>query len=749
MVGLVLGSLTLPAGAQQLPNAGFEEGWGNCTPWTSSGNSKTQGTQPAPWTISHVIGINGTGATTVGEKAEGYNSASAVLLKNSPNSTLPSQTVPGYITLGTTWSTSVLGKKNDGGSFGGIQFAYKPDAIGFMYQRVRGANPEKTTIAAYSWKGSWSQEKVPADIKMFGNATTCTMVNRDRNVLGMSTDYGGAVTPSADAELISKLVYDMPETGSTTGWTEFYQEIPYLSQSEPTMFNLIIAAGDYFGGSTVVKQGNTLTVDDIKLYYFSRLESVANADTTVAIVDGQANYEINGDYDAAAFSYVKLGQSATVTTDYNEEARVLTVTVSNCDADRDGETSHTYTFTFVKTEIDEPVIITGKPYRGYLNVEMAGAPLTTNQVATVLIDHSDDGTCTFALPDFELEGLGSLGNIIVPDTRYTTDGEGTTTYSGHVPELSLLEGAIIADVKLAGTITADSIADMKIDVLWIDGGLEIPVTFSSTPKDATYLDGYLNVSMGGNSLVANGTKQVMIYPTNPDDNGNETVAFALPNFEIDGLGSMGDIVVEKTLVTSENGVTTYSGHVPELSLLDGAIIADVTLDGTVDEKSVAKMFINVVWEGMEIPVTFTTNSVHSSELKFDDEIEMLEIEIGDQDIFFLLPAIEYGETVSYSSSDESVVKVDAAHHYLIPGGTLGEAIVTATINRGARAATTSTQFKVTVKAGTTGIDSVVVVPVTGEAEMYNLNGVRVNAADAAPGLYLVRRGSKVEKVIVK
>ena len=90
---------------QQLPNNGFEENWGDCTPWTSGDNKKTKGTTPSPWCISQVIGMGGTGATITGEKVEGYNSTdekptSAVKVYNSPNSILASQTVPGYLTLG-------------------------------------------------------------------------------------------------------------------------------------------------------------------------------------------------------------------------------------------------------------------------------------------------------------------------------------------------------------------------------------------------------------------------------------------------------------------------------------------------------------------------------------------------------------------------------------------------------------------------------------------------------------------------
>ena len=34
-------------------------------------------------------------------------------------------------------------------------------------------------------------------------------------------------------------------------------------------------------------------------------------------------------------------------------------------------------------------------------------------------------------------------------------------------------------------------------------------------------------------------------------------------------------------------------------------------------------------------------------------------------------------------------------------------------------------------------------------EMYDLNGVRVDRASAVPGIYVVKKGSKVSKVMVK
>ncbi|WP_297070850.1 calycin-like domain-containing protein [uncultured Duncaniella sp.] len=260
---------------QQLPNADFEGAWVDCVPWTSNNNAKVKDSIPENWCISNVIGIGGTGATTVGGKDEGYNSASSVKLTNSPNPLMSSQIVPAYLTLGTTWSTSVLVSKMDGGTFGGMQFTERPAGMEFMYKRSRGeSKPEETsTIVAYLWKGHWTQSAVPANIVMFGSPATVDMVDRDRCVLGMdmSSSLGGDVTKTDDAELIAVLKAEITE--NTDEWTKFSGKFEYYSDATPEMFNVIIAAGDYFGGASVVGKDNTLIVDDVKLIYADDAQS--------------------------------------------------------------------------------------------------------------------------------------------------------------------------------------------------------------------------------------------------------------------------------------------------------------------------------------------------------------------------------------------------------------------------------------------------------------------------------------------
>lgn len=406
---LLMGAMGLNATAQQqLPNSGFETEWIKSIPWiTNNGNTKDKGTTPEGWCISNVIGINGLGATEVGTKDAGYNSNTAVKLTNSPNSLLSSQTVPGYITLGTTWSTSVMGNKNDGGSFGGIEFSGRPEKLEFMYKHT-SVDGEKATVVAYLWKGHWTQKNVPGTIEAFGTPKTADMIDRDRCVLqmDMSGSLGGDVIPSDDAELIAVINVEIPNDVAREGetnadeWKKFSVNFDYKSDATPEYINVILSAGNYFGGASAIKQGTALTIDDVKLIYPAQI------------------------------------------------------------------------------------------YKGYLNIKMDVLSIATNQEATVEIEPTGDGKCTFTLPNFNLASLGlELGNIVVNDVTIS-EKDGVNYYEGSVDGLKLQpEGAaenefILANVALSGTTD-----NMKIDVNWIQDPTDpssttpIEVTFTKDPVE--------------------------------------------------------------------------------------------------------------------------------------------------------------------------------------------------------------------------------------------------------------------------
>ncbi|MDE7151575.1 MAG: calycin-like domain-containing protein, partial [Candidatus Amulumruptor sp.] len=285
----------LPAIAQdpQLPNSGFEEPFVDCIPWTSTDNTKTTGTTPENWTISQVVGIialGGMGATEVGGMVEGYESTQAVTVYNKPNSAAAmigmKQIVPGYVTLGTTWSTSIMGKENDGGTFGGIDFTGRPTEITFMYKRELGeeGNTQPATVVVYLWKGTYTQKDVPGDIPL-GKPTLVDMVNRDRNILGIETAKGGEVTESDDAELIGRAIVKIEDV--TSEWKQGKVTIEYLSDATPEHINVIFAANDYFGDAADIEAGNSLTIDNVYCVY-------GDTENTGEEYNGQLEVEMNG-----------------------------------------------------------------------------------------------------------------------------------------------------------------------------------------------------------------------------------------------------------------------------------------------------------------------------------------------------------------------------------------------------------------------------------------------------------------------
>lgn len=467
-----------------VPNGGMDN-WDDCTPWTSSGNTKTKGTTPDAWTISHVIGINGTGATAVGKSVEGYNGGTAANIYNSPNSLLSSQIVPGYMSLGTTWSTSVLGSKNDGGTFGGVNWTSRPDAVSFMYKRSHGtANAdEAATVIAYLWKGTWSQDKVPADIKMFGSATTCTMVNRDRNILGIETPFGGNVTKTDDAELVASV--NTTITGDADDWTMFVAPLEYKSTAAPEMMNIILCAGDYF--STSPGKDNSLTVDDVRYVYYSRLDDIAINGVTIAGFDSDV-YDYTVDMSMTDIianqdnlTFTALGQSgmAVASISFDEVNATATITCTNAaGTDIDDKNTYEYVLHFKSEQGSE---VESVKYTGTLSIDL-GPALGGDKVEMVTdlyIEYVSEGICNIKLLNLVLDaGDGAtmeIGDIIATNVA-VTEVNGTKTYTGKIEGLKLLEGMIEADADVTGNENANGELKLMIDVLW--NNLPIPVVFN-------------------------------------------------------------------------------------------------------------------------------------------------------------------------------------------------------------------------------------------------------------------------------
>lgn len=341
--------------------------------WESSKWQIEDYTTPDAWCISHVMGMNGIGATVVGAQeltnGDEENPDYAVRLTNTPNPFMPTQVVPGYMTLGTSFasaSVSDLGKA-DGGTFGGVAFTGKPDAIQFDYSRSHTQagdtlyaaevinSEEPATVVAYLWKGQYKQEAVPGETN-YGKPSTVTMYGRERNILDIKTTTGGAATKSDDAACIAKVVKSI--TGNVEGKLEtMVVPLDYGKYAgtdvQPDSLNIIFAASDYFGQRSKVGAGNALVVDNVKLLYYHAIKDASyNGEGFVFGPSHAADFSTEA-YVPANLQFTKVGQGATVEQSYNDETGVLTITVKGQDVRFNPESVTVYTIQFdaVKTAI--------------------------------------------------------------------------------------------------------------------------------------------------------------------------------------------------------------------------------------------------------------------------------------------------------------------------------------------------------------------------------------------------------------
>ena len=333
----------------------FNDDWETCIPWDSEGNTKASGTQPKGWHMSNVQ--TALGAVVAGAKAEGSNGTTvAVKLTNQE---MAGQMIPAYMSLGTPWATAeTKGTKvrnADGGVFGGTEFTYRPDAISFDYQRNNSKGKENATAIAYLWKGTWTQTNVPGNtavgVLVYGTATKVTMTNRDRNVLGNETSatLGDPATHSADAKLIAKLEQSISESTKGT-WKSMTIPFTYNDDTAvPEYINVIFAANDYFGGRNGIVEGNSLTIDNVKLVYYHALNSLTYNGNKVANFDeGTTEYTLSGklaeDFDKVKFTIKGAGATYDVAKD--EANNVATITVKGNDYDVNPSSKTVYTIKF-------------------------------------------------------------------------------------------------------------------------------------------------------------------------------------------------------------------------------------------------------------------------------------------------------------------------------------------------------------------------------------------------------------------
>ena len=613
---LLLSISAFTANAQQIPvsNIDFTSWKGTCgtSTWTSTMYSKggdftRPGDEPSEWNGSSVTSF-GMNMKTISKdgtsvKIENYNF----------NKFGINQTIPGYLTLGTPWvfvGGTGIGNANsyapygDGGSYGGLSFNYKPDAIKVKYKKTN--NEETSHIIAYLWSGEFVS-KVPTSYDKNGNKYTYgrELSNVDRVVLGRQTD-----NVTKKGTLIASVDYSI--AAETTDWKDEVIELKYQDGVDKTTkvenVNIVFAASDYWTRANL-KGKTSLTIDNTSFVYYSTLTSLKAGSKTIALKDGVYNYTVTGKMptkkEVVATCKSQFADAAVAVDAANYK---VTVTVTNQGGkDVDGATQHVYTLQYTAPAV--------KKYAGILNVEMGGEDVIANATQEVTISYYNDNTCDFLLPDFMCAGK-NIGNIEIPNVKVSEDAAGTKTFTdGEVEAMKLAGGGIVAHVVLnGGTITSAGVINMPITVGWMPGYPDdkepttINVLFSSDKKVEVTEAGYYYVVKGDDyqhPLVEHQT--TLLKSVKYGDMNGFTYTLSLDGVNAGGI-NFGDLAVAGLDNTDEQ----YSGTDSAVALGNGKT-ASVTVDGgknATTGKYEVKFATTV--DGQLYNIVFTTDDSSSS-----------------------------------------------------------------------------------------------------------------------------------------
>lgn len=618
---LLLSLSAFTANAQQIPvsNLDFTSWKGTCgtSTWTSTmypkgGDFTRPGDEPSEWNGSSVASF-GQPMKTVSKVK---NSDTEVKIENAEINLSffgVHQVIPGYLTLGTPWvfvGGTGIGNANsyapygDGGSYGGLSFNYKPDAINVKYKKTNSG--ETSHIIAYLWSGEFVS-KVPTSYDIDGNKYTYgrELSNVDRVVLGRQTD-----NVTKKGTLIASVDYSI--AAETTDWKDEVIELKYQDGVDKTTkvenVNIIFAASDYWTRANL-KGKTSLTIDNTSFVYYSTLTSLKAGSKTIALKDGVYNYTVAGkmptEKEVVATCKSQFADAAVAVDAANYK---VTVTVTNQGGkDVDGATQHVYTLQYTA-----PVV---KQYAGILNVEMGGEDVIANATQEVTISYYNDNTCDFSLPNFMFAG-NNIGNIEIPNVKVSEDAAGTKTFTdGEVEAMKLAEGGIVAHVVLnGGTITSAGVINMPITVGWMSGypddktELPINVLFSTDKKVEVTEAGYYYVIKGDDyqhPLVEHQT--TVLKSAKYGDMNGFTYTLSLDGVNAGGI-NFGDMAVAGLDNTDEQ----YSGTDSAVALGNGKT-ASVTVDGGKDAttgKYEVKFATTV--DGQLYNIVFTTDDSSSS-----------------------------------------------------------------------------------------------------------------------------------------
>ncbi|MDE6264827.1 MAG: calycin-like domain-containing protein, partial [Paramuribaculum sp.] len=364
-------------------------------------------------------------------------------------------------------------------------------------------------------------------------------------------------------------------------------------------------------------------------------------------------------------------------------------------------------------------------------------------------------------------------------------------------QMSFLDGEIIADINLKGTVDADGKAHMTIQVLW--EGIEINVEFNGNRNEIAWLTfpGKLTVALEGYDITEGGKDAIVKIART---GGNGLYTFLLPDFSLaldaeSAPAQLGDIQVDDITMTPNDGFDRYTGKVDRMILAEGKIVAGVKVDGTITTASEVRINVDVTWymeDGKRVPILVKFSNTEDIPATPERAVYAgtltteAEGAVKDHNVRIHM-------TPSYGNRSDLLIEgIDlAGSRAAAIGNSISVPSVSiTTMSNGYKAydgAATSVQVQpgMTLDINLHGfsdlnnkfnllmdiewleeglrisgkfngeVDVTGIAPIVspddsdGKEEYYNINGVRVNPDNLRPGIYIRRKGNKSEKIIIK
>lgn len=207
---------------------------------------------------------------------------------------------------------------------------------------------------------------------------------------------------------------------------------------------------------------------------------------------------------------------------------------------------------------------------------------------------------TLLVDDVDFVYYSTLTSLTVGDeTIALQDGVYNYNFKTDMPSVSKKDIVAVCKSQFADAdVTIDNVNKQIKIVVTNQGGKDADgaTSHTYTLQYPTY-QGYLNVKMGYGYIAGNDAHGIIIT-----DNNDGTCDFLLPDLTVlMPLGDMtvlmplGDIEIKNMNVTTDaSGLKTYSGVENNKKLMNGAITANVRVNGTIDAKGTVNMVVDVV-----------------------------------------------------------------------------------------------------------------------------------------------------------